>query len=235
MRIIMIGCEYAGKSTLAAEISKWLERSMGSAQHGVYGWHDHFVVPFSEGEGPEVEQEIEQVLAMPPKLLEKYSRYMIQYHYGHGFYLDNHHLLVNWYYADAVYAPLYYGYGGADEYADRQLMARGHDKEVMEMAPDTVLVHLKTSPDVVRERKAANPHPRCVLKDADIEFIVQRFEEEYIRSGIRRRFELDATEASAEELLQEFLLKMEPHNTEKDQLAIWAHERLARAGSGTTE
>lgn len=169
MHIIMIGCEYAGKTTLAAEMSRWLDENMGVEQFGRYRWHDHFELPFHEGEGPDADLEAEQVLAMTPTLLEKYSRYMIHYHMF--FFLDNHHLLVNWYYADAVYAPLYYGYGGTDEYADRQVMARHYDAEVMEMAPDTVLVLLKASPEVIRQRKAKNPHPREILKDTDVETV----------------------------------------------------------------
>jgi len=222
----MIGCEYAGKTTLAAEVGKWLEENMGRAQFGGYGWHDHFVLPFGEGSGPEVEEQAEQVLAIKPALMEKYSRYMIHYHLGRFFYLDNHHLLVNWYYGDAVYAPLCYGYGGRDEYSDRQEMARHYDAEVMSIAPDTVLVLVKASPEVIRQRMNGNPHPHCILKDQDVELVLQRFEEEYNRSGIRRRFMLDTTNATVQETFQEFLRQMEPHFTEADRLALLTHERL---------
>jgi len=224
MRLIIIGCEYAGKTTLVAEIFKWLEENWGRDQFGEPLLHDHFVLPFGEGSGPEAEEEAEQVLAMKPKLLEKYSRYMIDYHFN--FYLDDHHTLINWYYGDAVYAPLYYGYGGPDEYADRQAMARGHDSRVMRLAPDTVLVLVKASPEVIRQRMNENPHPRCILKDRDVELVLQRFEEEYNRSGIRRRFMLDTTNATVQETFQEFLRQMEPHFTEADRLALLTHERL---------
>jgi hypothetical protein len=233
MRIIMIGCEYTGKTTLAGEISQWLEAHMGQAQFGQYGWHDHFVLPFAEGEGPEVEAEAQQVLGLRPNLLEKYSRYMIHYHLGPFFFLDNHHLLVNWYYGDAVYAPLYYGYGGQDEYADRQLMARHHDADVMAIAPDTVLVLLKASPEIVRRRMAENPHPYNILKEQDVEFVLQRFDEEYSRSGIRRRFQLDTTDATVKETLQAFIRHMEPHFSEQDRLALLGHKRILEAASTT--
>jgi len=225
MRIIMIGCEYAGKTTLGAEIAKWLEENMGTP----CGWHDHFVLPFAEGSGSEVEKEAEQVLAMKPALLEKYSRYMIDYHFNHAFYQDNHHLLVNWYYGDAVYAPLYYGYGGPDEYADRQAMARRYDVEIMSGAPDTVLVLVKASAEAIRQRMAETPHPWCILKDQDVELVLQRFEEEYTRSGIRRRFTLDTSNTTVKETFQAFLRQMEPHFTGKDQMALLTHERLMRA------
>ena len=41
------------------------------------------------------------------------------------------------------------------EYADRQAMARGHDGLVEAKGPDTVLIHLKATPEVVRQRMAA--------------------------------------------------------------------------------
>lgn len=223
MRVILMGCDYTGKTTLAEGISNWLDEKMGPAQFGKYAWHDHFERPFAEGPEEEIEQEAQEVLAMSPGLLEKYSRYMIHYHAG-AFYLDNHLLLVNWYYADAVYAPLYYGYGGRGEYADRQVMARTYDAKVMSKAPDTVLALLKASPEVVRQRMADDPHRWSVVKDEDVELVLERFEEEYTRSGIRRRFTLDTTETTIEETLAEFLSKMEPHLTQSDKLALLYHQ-----------
>lgn len=225
MRVILIGCEYTGKTTLAEGISTWLEHNMGPAQFGTYFWHDHFTLPFVEGPEEEMESEAQEVLSLSPGLLEKYSRYMIHYHAGEFFYLDNHHLLVDWYYADAVYAPLYYGYGGSGEYADRQLMARSYDAKTMKIAPDTVLVWLKASPEVIRQRMSEERHRWSVLQDGDVEFVLQRFEEEYTRSSIRRRFMLDTTESTAEETLAEFLRQMEPHLTESDRLALLYHSR----------
>ena len=176
-------------------------------------------------------EEANQILALKPKVLEKYSRYMIAYHLNDAFYGDDHHLLVNWYYADAVYAPLYYGFGGHDEYADRQSMARGHDQEASHRGPDTVLVHLKCTADVVRARKAADPHVRDILKDGDIEKVLQRFQEEFNRSGIRRRFELDTTNATAKETFQQWLRQMEPHITPADRACMLTHALIME---GTT-
>ena len=42
MRLVLVGCEYTGKTTLAAEVGRWLESSMGG--HGG-GGHDHFTIP----------------------------------------------------------------------------------------------------------------------------------------------------------------------------------------------
>ncbi len=41
MNIILIGCEFAGKTTLAADIVDWFEENMGYSSH----FHDHFTIP----------------------------------------------------------------------------------------------------------------------------------------------------------------------------------------------
>ena len=51
MKLILIGSEYAGKTTLANEITTWLIETMGSGRT----FHDHFTIPPSEL--PEAEQE----------------------------------------------------------------------------------------------------------------------------------------------------------------------------------
>jgi hypothetical protein len=224
MRLIIIGCEYTGKTTLVQDLFNWLDDEMGPDQFGRPLLHDHFVMPYCEGEGPEIDEEAEQVKALNPRLLEKYSRYMIDYHFQ--FYQDNHHIVTNWYYGDAVYAPIYYGFGGLDEFADRQALARSYDAKVMKLAPDSVLVLLKAASEAVRQRMRADPHPRCILQDQDVELVLQRFDEEYLRSQIRRRFTLDTTDSTPADTLREFLQKMEPHLSVQDRLTLLTHEHL---------
>jgi hypothetical protein len=128
MRLILIGCEYAGKTTLAVEISKWMIEALGLP---FVRWHNHFVVPHIDqhlvvrAQGDDripvpgkaaadelTEEEQEQILALKPALLEQFQRHMIWRHLVPSFYSnEDDYLLINWYYADAVYAPLYYGYG----------------------------------------------------------------------------------------------------------------------------
>ena len=215
MRMIMIGCEFAGKTTLGERILDWMGETMGKP---FMGWHDHYVMPFSEGEGPEVDEEAAQIRAMCPRLLEKYTRYMCDYHFS--FSGDKDNLNINWYYGDAVYAPLYYSYGRPGEYADRRVEARGHDARVMKIAPDTVLVLVKASAEVIRQRMAKEPERDCVVKPEDVELVLRRFQEEYEQSLIRYRFELDTTSSSPEETFQEFLRQMEPFWTEIDMLRM---------------
>jgi hypothetical protein len=153
---------------------------------------------------------------------------MIHYHLGHHFYRDNDHSVINWYYADAVYAPLYYGFGRPGEYADRQVMAREYDAQVMAVAPDTVLVHMTAKPEIIRRRMRENPQPLGILQAKDVETVLERFEQQYDESLIRRRFTLDTTDASVAETFQAFLSQIEAHLSQRDQLRILTHQALGR-------
>lgn len=154
-------------------------------------------------------------------------RYMIDYHSG-GFARNADHWLIDWYYGDAVYAPLYYGYGGPGQYGDRRAMARSYDAKVKQTAPDTVLVLMKASAEVIRRRMRKDPRPRNPFKEEHVERVLERFEEEFGNSLIQRRFNLDTTDTAAAEVLEEFLAKMEPHLTNTDRLRILSHQALHR-------
>lgn len=131
MRIILVGCEYAGKTVLAGETSRWLMETMGLPS---VRWHDHFVfphltrhfiVPHNAVAVPDAEETGDDMLLSRPALLEQLQRHMIWHHLHPTFYRDeDDYPMINWYYADAVYAPLYYGYGEAGTFADRRRRAR---------------------------------------------------------------------------------------------------------------
>jgi hypothetical protein len=219
MRLIIIGCEYTGKTTLVRGIQKWIMETMGDR---VVMVHDHFLPSIGEGaiDRYTAEQEEAEFAKLAPFALEKYMRYMIQYHLGHHFYSENDHLLVNWYYADAVYSSKYFGYGGPNEYADRKRMARHHDMEVMAAAPDTVLIHLTASPDAIRERLRANPAAHGPFQEVDIEDVLARFDDEFGSSLIRRRFALDTTTTTPEETLRAFFEQMQTFWSPADRLRL---------------
>ena len=228
MRLIIIGCEYSGKSTLAGEIRKWLIQTMGSCNTS---FHDHFMLPYNEGVAESDMRAAKQFLELEPHLQECYSRYMIHYHMGQGFYSDNDHCVVDWYYADAVYADLYYKFGRTGAYAERRAMARSYDKEVMEVAPDTTLVLLKAAPEVIRQRMRAEytqrePRPTSVLLEKDIERVLQRYQEEFDNSLIRRQITLDTTNSSAAETLAEFVRLTKPSLSQADRLRLLAYKAL---------
>jgi hypothetical protein len=122
-------------------------------------------------------------------------------------------------------------------------MVSAWDHEVMQIAPDTVLVLMKASPEVIRQRMAAHPGRKSVpscslplseakgsragLQEKDVEFVLKQFDELFSGSLIRRKFTLDTSTASIEETFAEFLKKMEPHFTLIDRLRMLTRKRDA--------
>ena len=232
MRLILIGCEYAGKRTLGHEIWKWWSELTGSPYYPPphTGFHDHFVVPYVVHPvgHPEKEEMEDEMLTLSPALLEHFQRYQIEYHFSPGFLSEPDHWLIDWYYGDAVYAPLYYGYGGPGEYAERAVAVRSWDHHVMECMPDTVLVLLKASSEVIKQRRRDNQRPKSLLQEKDVDFVLQRFQEEFDKSLIRQRFALDTTSATVEENLQEFVAQIQRFLTPEDRLRILSHQALKK-------
>ena len=151
---------------------------------------------------------------------------MIDYHLQPAFYSDPDHNLVGFHIEEAVYAPLYYGYGGKGQYAERTTLARAVEKTIMEKAPDTVLILLNASAEVIAKRMRENLHPRPVVLEQDIAHVLQRFDEEYQNSLIRRKFVLDTTTTTVAETLQQFATQIEPYLTDTDRLRMLAHKAL---------
>ena len=229
MRLILVGCEYAGKTTLAEEIVAWTGRTMGGGRV----FHDHFTIP-----NPEMTPESqEQFLRVDPQIKEMYQRFMMAHHLSPEFYKGPDHNMVGFHIEEAVYAPLYYGYGGKDSGAgtrspqgQRTIWARRLDKEVLDIAPDTVLVLLRAAPDVIARRMRESPHTHQAVKEGDIYHVLERFDEEYSLSLITRRFELDTTAATVEDTLAEFVEQIEPYLTQADRLRILTHQALRKDG-----
>jgi hypothetical protein len=231
MRLIITGCEYTGKTTLARGIRDWIHANMGEPEETLI--HDHFLPHVGEGGIGRftAEEEEREFFALKPFALEKYMRYMIHYHAGDHFYQDNDHLVVNWYYSEAVYAPLYFGYGRTGEYADRRELARSQDMEVMHKAPDTVLLHLTATAEAIRQRMQAEPRPGVRFRDEDIELILNRFEEEFSASLLRCRVKIDTTNLSLAELLPTAIARLEPYFTQVDRLRLLTHRVLHTPGA----
>jgi hypothetical protein len=223
MRLILIGCEYAGKQTLATELSRWMIDNMGLAS---VRWHNHFVVPHLnqhlvvpvEAAANTVEAEafdeadLAQILSLRPAVLEQFQRHMIWRHFTADLFRnDADFLLIHWYYADAVYAPLYYGYGAPGTFSDRRRRARAWDMELLRLAPDTVLALVEAAPETIRERMARQPRARCPLREEDVETVIRRFAEEYGNSLIRNRVRVDTTGATPAESAQALVQALEPH------------------------
>ena len=220
MKLILVGCEYVGKTTLQLLITEWLQRNTGS--HRPF-FHDHFNLP--SGESPPINSQLsvkmqEELMGLSPKLKEMFQRYALEYHLSPSFYAHSDHGLIGFHIEEAVYAPLYYGYGKPGAYADRQVLARSIEAEIMKKAPETVLILMKASPGVIVKRMRKNPRPKGPVKEGDIEYLLKRFQEEYDRTLIRKRFVLDTTTATIPETFAEFTTSIQPHLTDEDRLRL---------------
>ena len=244
MHLVLIGCEYSGTTRLSWAITEWTTSVMGSP----CGFHDHWKIPhlnhsphqswegveaafaaWAEGKGEDptrmgfTEEEQELLLALTPRQKEMWQRYHMEYHLSGSFYSEDHHNVVGMHIDEAVYAGLYYGYGGRGEYADRGQYARRIEKEMLELAPNTVLVLCQASPEVIRSRMQENPHERGLLQDKDVELVVQRFEEEYEHSLMTKKFTVDTGNQTIEESLAEFVEKYDEFISEANRLRMLVH------------
>jgi hypothetical protein len=240
-----VGCEFAGKTTLANEIVNWSERSLGGSSH----FHDHFTIPSSELTG---DASVEYKNSHP-QIKEMFQRFMMTYHASSAFYENPDHNLMGFHIEEAVYAPIYYGYGGENSAApmrspegQRTKMARHMEEEILKSAPEVVLVLMKASPEVIKQRMRENVFPskeitdtqsnskpfgeptRGVVQDSDVEFVLDRFQEEFKASLIKNKIILDTSSLTLAETMAEFLGKMGPFHTETDRI------RMRRYNSGHT-
>lgn len=207
-------------------------------------WHNHFVVPKlddhlivrADGDDTVIgkadadlnsEEDEAQIMSLRPSVLEQLQRHNIWRHLHHGLFRNEHVLFINHYYADAVYAPLYYGYGEPGSFADRRERARVWDKELLSLAPDTVLVLVSANADCVAMRMEKHPRHRNILKEKDIQFVLNRFQEEYEASLIERKFMLDTTGALVTDTLQEFVDEIGEHLIAGDRSTMSAKQNYA--------
>jgi len=236
MNLILVGCEFAGKTTLAHEIVEWSKRTLGRHSH----FHDHFTIPSTELEGDAKEE----YRRASPQIQEMFQRFMMNYHMSPDFYGNADHHLMGFHIEEAVYAPLYYGYGGPDSGSpvrspkgQRSEMARHMEEVILERAPNVVLVLLRATPEVIRQRMAApedtrtgprdsepfGPPTARVVQERDIDHVLERFEEEYRSSLIQNRFTLDTSSATVEETMVEFVKNAVPLLSAEDRHQIEQH------------
>ena len=229
MKLLLIGCEYAGTTTLAMAIFDWAARELG-ADFGML--HDHYKLPHTSGHPPTDHltelnhEEQERVLALGPKLQEMVQRHSIYYHVRAALFEESHqegggyfpdYLAVGLHIEDAIYGRLYFDYGQEGRPGDRSIVGPDVERTIVRHAPDMVLVHVKAQPHVIAQRMREAPHTRGVLRESDIERVLGEFEEAYESSLVRNKLEIDTSNATVNESVAEFARKVEPYLTAVDR------------------
>ena len=218
MRLFLIGCEYSGTTTLAHAINEWTKKTMGKEFTLI---HDHFKLPDTKPHGPELtEEEIAQFDALSPRLTEVIMRHNLYYHTPAKPSSGEDFLGIGIHIEEGIYGPLYYGYGGPGELGDRQTIAKSLEQRILNYAPETVLILVKASPEVIAKRMKENPHRYPVVPEQDIPDVLQQFEDAHQNSSIRFKITLDTSTATIDETVAEFVEKIRPHLTEAELMKL---------------
>ena len=204
MRLIAVGCEYAGKSTLIDGLAEW-----GTKRGIIFHMDDHFTIPEQFNIKDTAEQE--QMLALAPTLKERYQRFQIDYHVLTVLPKFEDCLIGGFHIEEMIYGPRYYhpGLKGRADYRELE----------WKMPPDTILLLLKASADVIRRRMRSAPHPYPVVKADEVEAICREFETEFSRpSALNRKFVIDTSDMTQKQLLDTFLERVVPFLDTRDLL-----------------
>ena len=226
MQLVLIGCEYAGTTTLARSVFDWVNANLDG---GMPFFHDHWKLPFTSGHqehdaplAPTAEEQ-EQVLGLSPKLKEMYNRYSLYYHARPSSFRRADYVAVGLHIEESIYGPLYWGYGIKGTWpvgVERRVVQGLVEKELLLHAPDLVLALVKASPDLIRRRMAEDPHPHQVVPNKDIEMVSARFEEEFERSAITNKLTVDTSADTVEQSLASLLEQYDPFLNDADKLRI---------------
>ncbi len=223
MRLILIGCEYSGTTTLANAINEWTKERLGKEFTLI---HDHFKLPDTKPHGPELtEEEIAQFDALSPRMTEVIQRHNLYYHTPAESAGGEDFLGIGIHIEDAIYGPLYYGYGGPGEMGDRQTIAKNLEQRILKFAPETVLILVKASPEVIAKRMKENPHKYPVVPERDIADVLQKFEAAYQNSSIKSKIMLDTSTATVDETVAEFSEKIQPYLSESELMRLLPSHR----------
>ena len=190
MRVIIIGTEYAGKSTLANALQKW------GADRGIrHHMDDHFSVPDQQTIKDPADQKA--MTEVPEAIMERFQRFQIAYHVR----LINkyeHIVLTGFHIEEMVYGQRYYYPNLARPIEHPQSWE--HD-----MPSNAILVLLHANANVIKQRMKDDPHDYPIVPESDIDEIQEAFQHEFRRSIFKKKFQIDTSDLDADGLLKAFL------------------------------
>ena len=197
MRVVVVGCEYTGVSTLISQLDSW-----GKARGIQHHLDDHFTIPDAFHLS---DAEQEAMLTMLPAIKERFQRFQLVYHVRllHRY---QHILMGGFHIEEAIYGPRYY-------YPDKPQHVREYEPD---MPDDVLLVHLSATPSCIRQRMQDAPHPHTLVATEDVEEVLDAFALEVRQSWMRRKIVIDTSETSPEQLLETFLERSIPRLTAAD-------------------
>ena len=236
MRLILIGCEYSGTTTLAEGVRRWSNEAMGKGK-GLVAYHDHWKIPHTSGhrglddENFFTPEEQAQFLALSPKAKEMFQRHSLTYHVQPDALRNPDYVAIGLHIENAIYAPLYFDYYVGDQAWARRAVMDHVEEAILEFAPDTLLVLVKASADTIASRMTENPHYNSALREQDIQRVLDEFQAEHERSAIRNKLTIDTGSTTAEETLAAFVNGMEPYLNDTDLERIRAHKAEQRGDS----
>lgn len=230
MKLIIVGCEYSGTTTLANLVCDWAAREMGVKLVA----HDHWKIPdigcypHLDTASPLTDLESKEILALSPKFKEMLQRQSTIMHLPTEDQGEDY-LMVGMHIEDAVYGPLYFDYGGEDEPqgGPRGKYARKLEERIIRFAPDTILVLLKAAPEVILKRMKRCQRKNGILRSEDVELVSSLFEEEYENSLISNKITLDTSKSTPDKTMLDLLKQLDPVLTVSDRMRILAHEVFA--------
>ena len=221
MRLILIGCEYSGTTTLARAISDWAREAMGAE----LTMHDHFKFPHVLHDEM-TEQELEQMLALPADTRASFQWHMMAYHVMPRALREDDYILVGLHIDEAVYAPLYKGYGAPWHTPNVIPIARSTETHITAEVPDIAMALVKASPEVIASRMEESPRKYSPLRKNDIAHVLERFEEQRDMATIRKKqITVDTSDATVEQSLADFVEQYEKYTSNSDRRRILARLR----------
>ncbi|MDG0865998.1 hypothetical protein [Candidatus Lucifugimonas marina] len=221
MRVILVGCEYVGTTTLAHAIDDWLETNMGVRFSLI---HDHWKIPHTSGHPDDTTpEEQEWLLAASPKFKEMHQRHSLYYHAQVGTF-EGHDdgMVIGGAIEDGVYGPMFFGYGGPDHRLNRETVQHQWEKTILHFTDETVLVHVTAETDVIAQRLRDDPHENMVICESDIDRVKKRFAELVEWSVLDKKIHVDNSGA-IEDTMAQFVEKIEPYLTDIDRSRMKAN------------
>ena len=224
MRLLLAGCEYAGTTTVAHAIDDWMAENMGTRFSLI---HEHWKIPHTSGHPDNTTTEEQKwLLQATPKFKEMHQRHSLYYHAQVGTFNSGDGMVVGGHIDDAVYGPLYFGYGEKGYNFDRELVMHQVEKTILYFTNDTVVVHITADAGVIKQRMKDDPHENGIIGPGDVDKVRERFEQLVAWSLLGRKITIDNSGALVDTMAQ-FVSKIEPHLTDTDRSRILAHKVLS--------